>query len=239
MSGEYDGQAPSDALTARVAANLARARERIAAAGGDVAAVRIVAVTKGFGLAAVRAALACGLTHLGENYADELVDKAELLAARAPEEGAQAAWHYLGAIQRNKVRRLAGRVACFEGVDRREEGERIATCAPGAQILVEVDCSGAPGRGGVAPAAVPELVAQLRSLPLALAGLMTVAPPEPAAARAAFATVARLRAELGLAQASMGMSDDLELAVAAGATSVRLGRALFGPRPRPGAAPAR
>jgi uncharacterized pyridoxal phosphate-containing UPF0001 family protein len=141
-------------------------------------------------------------------------------------------WHYLGALQRNKVNRLAGRVALFEGIDRLDEGVALARRAPGASVLVEVDTAGRPGRGGVPPAEVPALVGALRALDLSVEGLMTVAPPGGGApARHAFSAVATLRDDLGLAEASMGMTDDLELAVAAGSTMVRVGRALFGSRP--------
>ncbi len=219
------------AAAARVGANLAAVRERIAAAGRDPAGIGIVAVTKGFGLAAVRAALAAGLEDVGENYADELCAKAERLRALG---GVQPRWHFLGAIQRNKVARLAAHVTCFEGVDRLVEGERLARLAPGAALLVEVDLTGSPGRGGVPAAEVPRLVAALAGLGLRVEGLMTVAPPGDARrAAAAFSTVAALAADLGLKEVSMGMSDDYELAVRAGATRLRLGRVLFGERPRP------
>lgn len=229
------GAACPPELVARVAENLAAVRAGIVAAGGDPGAVRVVAVTKGFGLAAVRAARACGLEHVGENYADELVAKDAALAAAGE---TAPRWHFLGAIQQNKVGRLAGRVARFEGVDRLAEGERIARLAPGSAVCVEVDTTGQAGRGGVAPGEVGALVRALGALPLRVEGLMTVAPAgAPAERAAAFATVARLVEELGLADASMGMSDDFPLAVAAGATTLRLGRVLFGPRPpRAGAA---
>lgn len=226
---------PDVARDEAVADRLVEVRQRIVAAGGDPGRVRVVAVTKGFGPEAARAALAAGIDALGENYADELVAKAEALAG-AGDRG--AAWHFLGAIQRNKLRRLAPHVACYEGVDRLVEGEAIARLAPGAAVLVEVDFTGAANRPGVAPGEVAGLVADLRRLPLRVEGLMTVAPPGGGeAARRAFAQLARIGAELSCPELSMGMSDDLELAVAEGATSVRVGRALFGPRPPRGQVP--
>ncbi|HVB06681.1 MAG TPA: alanine racemase [Acidimicrobiales bacterium] len=221
------------ALAASVAGNLARLRARIASAG-DPAAVRIVAVTKTFPLAAVFAARAAGLADIGENYANELVDKA---AAAGAAGASELRWHFLGELQRNKLARLAPLVACYQGLDRLEEGEGLARRRPGARVLVEVDVAGTPGRGGVAPREVTPLVGALVRLELDVAGLMTVAPPDPVAARRAFSLVAALRAELGLAEASMGMSDDLELAVEAGSTMVRVGSALFGPRAGQGPVP--
>jgi uncharacterized pyridoxal phosphate-containing UPF0001 family protein len=194
-------------------------------------------VTKGFGAEAVRAALDAGLRDLGENYASELVAKAA--AEGGPEGGAEARglrWHFLGAIQRNKVAALAPVVGVWQSVTREVEGERIARFAPGATVLVQVDVTGRPGRNGCAPGEVPDLVSRLRALELKVVGLMTVAAPGRAAAETAFGEVARLADELGLEERSMGMSDDLEPAVAAGSTMVRIGRALFGRR-RP-AAPA-
>jgi len=187
--------------------------------------VRVVAVTKGFGADAIEAARATGLTDIGENYADELARKFALV------QGAAATWHFLGAVQRNKVARLAPLVDCWQSVARLEEGARIARHRLGARVLVQVSVSAAPGRNGVAPASVPALVGGLSDLGLSVGGLMTVAPPDPDGARAAFETLARLADELGLPERSMGMTDDLEAAVRAGSTMVRVGRALFGPRP--------
>ncbi|MGQ0616337.1 MAG: alanine racemase, partial [Acidimicrobiia bacterium] len=105
--------------------------------------------------------------------------------------------------------------------------------APGAVVLVQVNVSDQPQRGGAAPAAVPELVVRCRGVGLDVAGLMAVGPPGgPELAGPGFALVRRLADTLGLAELSMGMSDDLEVAVAHGATMVRVGTALFGPRPR-------
>jgi uncharacterized pyridoxal phosphate-containing UPF0001 family protein len=237
-------------------ARLAEARHRIDTASSDPTAVRVVAVTKGFGVGVVRLALGAGLTAIGENYADELVAKAGQLAVGADAGGlaggadaggltggegvsdqlARSEWHYLGAVQRNKVARLAPVVSCWQGLSRREEGEAIARRHPGATVLVQVNVSGLPGRGGCTPDGVPELVAGLRDQPLEVAGLMAVGPPgPPEAARPGFALVSTLADALDLPVRSMGMSDDLEVALSEGSTMVRLGRALFGDRPpRPG-----
>ena len=206
-----------------VAARLATVRERISRAGGDPDRVRVLAVTKGFGPAAVEAARAAGLTDIGENYASEL-------EAKAPgPPGTQ--WHFLGAVQRNKVRALAPLVDVWQGVARLAEGERIARFAPGARILIQVDYTGLPGRNGCAPQDARALAEALLRLDLRVQGLMTVAPPDLSAAPTAFGSLGRLADELDLPERSMGMSADLEAAVAAGSTMVRVGRALFGERP--------
>jgi hypothetical protein len=205
-------------------------RRRIEQAGGDPSAVRVVAVSKGFGPEAVRAARAAGLLDIGENYANELVTKAAELESD-PAASKPVRWHFLGAIQRNKVARLAPVVHVWQSVSRIEEGERIARFAPGARVLVEVDTTGLRGRNGCPPAGVPALVAALREDGLDVRGLMTVAAPGPEAASSAFGAVRTLADELGLEERSMGMTDDLEAAVRAGTTMVRIGRALFGDRP--------
>lgn len=215
---------------------LGRVRDRIDGAAADPGAVRLVAVTKGFPAAAAAAARAAGVDDLGENYADELVGKAEALSAasRATAGTGDSAprWHYLGAVQRNKVPRLAPVVTCWQGLRRVAEGEAIARRSPGATVLVQVDVAGLPGRGGCPPHEIPELVGRLRDLDLDVAGLMAVGPPgPPEAARDGFRTVRSLADRLGLRERSMGMTDDLEVAVEEGSTMVRVGRALFGTRP--------
>ena len=211
------------------AERLAGIRARIERASPDPSSVTLVTVTKGFGPEAVRTALASGLTVLGENYADELVAKA---AAVADDPGPVPEWHFLGAIQRNKVPRLAPFVGCWQAVGRPEEGRAIARRRPGARVLVQVDVAGLPGRGGVPPTAVPGLVAALRDEDLDVAGLMAVGlPGPPEGARPGFREVRRLADDLALPVRSMGMTDDLEVALEEGSTMVRLGRALFGQRP--------
>jgi uncharacterized pyridoxal phosphate-containing UPF0001 family protein len=214
-----------------VADRLRGVRERIERAGGDPATVRVVAVTKGFGPDAVGAAVAAGLRDIGENYADELLEKVG--CAGQGSSGPGPAWHFLGAVQRRKVPRLAPVVDCWQSVTRAVEGQAIAARRPGASVLVEVDTTGLPTRHGVQPGEVVRLVADLQSDGLHVLGLMTVAPPDPDGARTAFRTLRAVADELALPERSMGMTDDLELAVAEGSTMIRVGRALFGDRPAP------
>ncbi len=220
---------------------LAAVRRRIAKASADPGSVRIVAVTKGFGIEAAQAALAAGLTDLGENYADELVAKAGLLAAEGsgvgPPSGggvgpsAAPTWHFLGTVQRNKVARLAPVVSWWQGVARVEEGRAIARRRPASTVLVQLDVAGLPGRGGCPPDRVPELVAALRQEQVVVGGLMAVGPPgPPELARPGFALLSSIADSLELPVRSMGMTDDLEVALSEGSTMVRLGRALFGDR---------
>jgi pyridoxal phosphate enzyme (YggS family) len=224
---------PVDA--AEVARRIEQVRARIDGAGGG-GRVRLVAVTKGFGVDAVRAALAAGVDDIGENYAQELEQKAAELASGGPDvaSAAGARWHFIGRVQRNKVRRLAPLVHLWQTVDRRDLGAEIAWRAPGAAVLVQVNAAREPQKAGCDPADVTALVAELRNLELDVRGLMTIGPAgDPSGTRAAFRRVATLAEECGLSEISMGMSDDLELAVECGATMVRIGRGLFGARPRP------
>lgn len=211
-----------------VIANLARIRQRIEAAGGDPAAVTVVAVTKGFGADAARAAYRAGVADVGENYGQELLTKAR----QCPD---PVHWHFLGPVQRNKVAGLAPHVHLWQAVDRLAAGAAIGRRAPGAAVLVQVNISGESAKAGCRPGDTPELVAGLRRLPLQVTGLMAVGPAgPPEAARAGFRLLAALGRRLGLTELSMGMTDDLEVAVSEGATMIRVGRGLFGPRPRVG-----
>ena len=214
---------------AAVAERLDSVRVKIANRGRDPEAVRIVAVTKGFGPDAVSAAAAAGLHDVGENYAQELLSKAPF----APND---AKWHFLGQIQRNKVARLAEVVSAWHGIDREGEAEAIASAKPGVEAMVQVNVTGAPSRPGCRPSEVDDLVARCRRLPLDLSGLMAVGPDgDPDGTRSCFRWLAEKAAQLGLRELSMGMSDDFEVAVEEGATTLRLGRTLFGPRSRPAA----
>jgi PLP dependent protein len=215
-----------------VAEAVAEVRERIVAAarraGRDPSAVRLVAASKTVPVQRVAEVVACGVVDVGENRAQELLAKAgELAAARAT--GTDVCWHFLGRLQRNKVRSLASRVTWWQSVDRESLGATIARHAPGARVLVEVNVGDEPQKGGCAPHEVGGLADALRGLSLRVEGLMTI-PPADDDPRRWFAALREQGAELGLPQLSMGMTDDYEIAVEEGATMVRVGRALFGPR---------
>jgi PLP dependent protein len=209
---------------ATVAEALQRVRDRIEAAGGDDA-VAVLAVTKGFGSEAIDAALAAGCKAIGENYAQEL------LAKREAAEHAEV--HFIGQLQTNKVRQVAGLVDVYETVDRARLANEIGRRDPGARVLVQVDTTGEPGKGGCLLADVDALVEVVHAAGLDLRGLMTVGPTEggPEAARAGFRSVRAAVDRLGLTVCSMGMTDDLEVAVQEGSTQIRVGTALFGVRP--------
>ncbi|MCU1344518.1 MAG: hypothetical protein JWL70_784 [Acidimicrobiia bacterium] len=205
-----------------LAANVARVQERIAAAGGRD--VTVMAVTKGFGADAIAAARGAGLADLGESYAQELLERRSALA------GARV--HFIGRLQSNKVRSMASLVSVWQSVDRAGIAAEVARRAPGAQVMVQVNVSDEATKGGCAPADTVGLVSQCRDLGLAVQGLMAVGSSAgPDAARAGFALLRSQVDDLGLEQCSMGMSGDLEIAVQEGATMVRIGSALFGPRP--------
>jgi len=218
---------------AAVAEHVAEVRARIAAAGGHE--VELVAVTKTFPVEAIRAAVAAGCRSIGENYAQELVAKAGALAAEGWAEGEQPEMHFIGHLQRNKVRMLAPVVTVWETVDRAVIVDEIAQRAPGARVFVQVNVSGEQQKHGCRPDEAAELVARAAGVGLRVEGLMTIGVMgDPDAARAGFRGLRALATSLGLHGCSMGMSDDLEIAVEEGATHVRIGSALFGPRVRDG-----
>jgi hypothetical protein len=213
-------------------------RETIArhqAIGGWSHPVTVVAVTKTHGPAAVRAALAAGLTAVGENRVQEAVAK----MAELP--GVPVEWHLIGSLQRNKVRQAVGRFALVHSLDRLELVEEYARRVPAGtrqRVLIEVNCAAEPQKGGVSPSELPALLDAARGVPgLAVEGLMTMAPltEDPGVQRAAFRQLRELRDEADrrggrLPVLSMGMSGDFAVAVEEGATMVRLGTILFGER---------
>ncbi len=218
MAGE-----PAAVVGERVAA----VRRRIEAAGGGPQ-VRLVAVTKGHGPDAVAAAVAAGVEDIGESYAQELRAKVDALLGSET----QPTWHFVGRLQTNKVRSLAGTVAVWQSVDRDALGDELAKRAPGSSVLVQVDLSGEPQKGGCPPGDVPGLVERLVDRSLDVVGLMGVGPTgPPEAARLGFRALVELADRLGLPERSIGMSNDLEVAVAEGSTMVRVGTAIFGARP--------
>lgn len=209
-----------------VAGALVSVRERIARAGGGDE-VAILPVTKGFGREAIDAVRAAGCTAIGENYAQELLAKHEAC------DGLEV--RFIGQLQTNKVRQLAGLVQVYESVDRPRLAVEIAKRSPGATVLVQVDTSGEPGKGGCPIVRLDDLVAHVRGLDLDLRGLMTVGPTggDPEDARAGFREVRAAVERLGLVECSMGMTGDLHVAVQEGSTQIRVGTALFGSRPVP------
>jgi len=192
--------------------------------------VTLVAISKTQPPEAIREAYRAGQRHFGENYAQEWRAKAEALADLP-----DLVWHFVGGLQTNKARLLAGRVQWVHTVDRielaRELSRRTAAAGAALKVLLEVNVGGEAQKSGCAPAEVAALAATVRGLPgLSLEGLMCIPPPE-ADPRPHFRALRALRDELGLRELSMGMSADWRVAVAEGATLVRLGTAIFGARP--------
>jgi hypothetical protein len=207
-----------------VAERLAAVHERIARAGGM--GVAVLPVTKTFGIEACWAAHRAGCAAVGENYAQEVASK--LGAPDLP-----FGVHFIGQLQTNKVRLLAPIVTVYETVDRPSLVAELAKRVPGAAVLLQVSTAGEHGKGGCALDDVPALLDIARAAGLDVRGLMTVGPTDggPEAARPGFRAVRALLDRLGLAVLSMGMTDDLEVAVQEGSTQVRVGSALFGARP--------
>lgn len=198
--------------------------ERVRRAGGGD--VTVLPVTKTYPVDAIRAVIRAGARAVGENYVQEIDVKLEALGAD------EVDIHMIGQLQSNKVRRLAGRIALYETVDRSSLARELARRDPGARVLIQVDTTHQPGKGGCPLNSVDQLADEVRSLGLDLRGLMTVGPTDgtPEDARAGFRLVRRAVDRLGLPICSMGMSNDLEVAIQEGSTQVRVGSALFGPR---------
>jgi len=218
---------------------LAHVRVEIArrqAAAGWSHPVTIVAVTKGFGLEAVEAALAAGLTDLGENRVQEAVAKIDTPVGR------RATWHLIGHLQRNKAKDVPGRFGLVHSLDSaglaEELDRRAATHGATVRALLQVSVAGETQKSGCAPAEAAGLAKRVAGLPhLALEGLMTIAPltDDEAAQRRTFRGLRELRDALKedglwLPTLSMGMSGDYGVAVEEGATVIRVGTALFGAR---------
>jgi PLP dependent protein len=219
-----------------VAANVAAVRERVAAAadraGRDPGAVTLVAVAKLFPAAAVRAVVEAGVADVGENYAKDLERK----AAEVP----GVRWHFVGRLQRNKAGVLVEARALVHSLDSlagaRALGRRAVAAGTTARALVQVEVDDREAAHGVGPADLTAFLDACRAVDgLEVDGLMVMPAPadDPEATRPAFRRTAELAAGAGLAQLSMGMTADFEVAVEEGATLIRVGTALFGPRPRP------
>lgn len=217
-----------------------RARIEIAArgVGRDPREVEIIAVTKKHPPEAIDAAIAAGLRHIGENYVQELLGKLDAVA-----DPAAVAWHFIGQLQRNKAKFLAGRVALVHAVDSEGLARALSVRAEAAgaiqPVLAAVNVAGEASKSGAAPNALGELLAALDALPgVRCGGLMTMPPlaADPEATRPHFRALRELRDRhrteaRPLSQLSMGTTADYEVAIEEGATLIRLGTALLGPRP--------
>ncbi len=211
-------------------------------AGRDPSEVTLVAVSKMKPPSAIREAMAAGQLHFGENYAQHLRDKArELGVGPAPAGGpVQPVWHYIGPLQRNKVKYVVGTAALIHAVDSEKLGAAITKRSGDrpSDVLVQVNIAHEDSKHGVPPERALDLCHTLQGMPgLNVRGLMCIPPwgAEEAASRGWFQAMSDLRAEgraagLPLDYLSMGMSDDYALAIAHGATHVRVGTAIFGAR---------
>jgi len=222
-----------------IVANLRRVRERIVAAaersGRDPSQIRLVIVTKGVTTDRIRKAVAAGATLLGENRIQEALPKIKALEGKIQ-------WHLIGHLQRNKVKQAIHRFELIHSLDSLELAHEIERRAKQAgiqqRVLIQVNLSREPSKYGVLPEDADELVRETAALPhLALEGLMTIPPPsiDPQQSRRYFRRLRekmedQRQAGLSVRELSMGMSNDFEIAIEEGATLVRIGTAIFGPR---------
>ncbi|HEX4385443.1 MAG TPA: YggS family pyridoxal phosphate-dependent enzyme [Myxococcales bacterium] len=208
-----------------VSAGLAEVRQRIAEAcaraGREAASVTLIAVSKTKPLELLREAIQAGQHSFGENYAQEFRDKFE------EEPGLD--WHFIGALQTNKVKYVAGKAALVHTCDRLSLAQELAKRGPGQRVLLEINIGREPQKAGVLPEDSAALLEQARALGLRCEGLMCI-PPAEGDPRVHFRALRELASKLGLRELSMGMSADYEAAIEEGATIVRVGTAIFGSR---------
>ena len=226
-----------------IAENIQYIKERIerasARSGRNPAEITLVAVAKTFSSDAVREAVGSGVQDIGENYVQELLAKRSVL------ENEPVRWHYIGHLQTNKVKAVAGWIHAIHSVDSLRLGEEIAKRAKEfdrtIDILLEVNTSGEASKFGVQPDDAEKLVAALALLEhVHVRGLMTIGPllPDPESARPAFRMLRQLKDSIArkgilLDHLSMGMTNDFEIAIEEGATMIRVGTAIFGKRIKP------
>lgn len=205
---------------ARVRANLDRVRERIAAAGRDPAEVQVCAAIKYVPAGELGVLAEGGIEVVGENRAQDLAAKQEAVGAEA-----FAEWHFIGALQSRKVRDVAPRVRLIHSLASESARAQLEK-HPAPEVLVQVNVAGEEGKAGIAPSELAEFIA---ACPVPVGGLMTMPPAvaKPEDNRRWFAALAELAAEHGLTKLSMGTTQDFEVAVAEGATIVRLGTVLY------------
>ncbi|MEQ8161405.1 MAG: YggS family pyridoxal phosphate-dependent enzyme [Smithellaceae bacterium] len=225
-----------------IAANIEKIKQRIAAAcsraGRDPHSVELMAVTKTVSTERILQAVDAGITLLGENYVQEAREKQELL-------GGSARMHLIGHLQTNKAKYAVRLFDCVHSVDRLELAQELNKRAKAVNrildILIEVNVSGEQTKNGVSPAQVRELIGRIAGLEnLSVRGLMTMAPysDDPETSRPYFQALRQLRDDIAreeiprvqMAELSMGMTDDFEVAIEEGSTIVRIGRAIFGAR---------
>ena len=223
-------------IASRLQAVKARISAAARAAGRADGEITLVAVSKTFPPQAIAEAYAAGQSAYGENYAQEGIEKIAALS------GLPLEWHYIGPIQSNKTKPIAENFDWVHGIDRAKIAERLSASRPGnksaLQVCIQVNVSGEASKSGVAPDAVFALAQTIMRLPrLRLRGLMAI--PEPThditLQRSRFRMLREIREDLlrrsvALDTLSMGMSDDFEVAIAEGATLLRVGRAIFGER---------
>jgi pyridoxal phosphate enzyme (YggS family) len=226
-----------DAIVNNLQALRAEIGAAAAAAHRSDDCITLVAVTKGHGEERVRAAAACGVTDVGESYLQEALPKIDALR------DLKLTWHFIGRIQANKSAAIAASFDWVHGVDRLKVAERLsaqrAHYAPPLQVCIQVNIAGEAAKAGVAPAAAPALAQAVDALPrLKLRGLMCILPPGQSEEdnregfRALHLLLLQLNAEgRALDTLSMGMSADFREAIGQGATLIRVGTAIFGPRP--------
>jgi pyridoxal phosphate enzyme (YggS family) len=223
-----------------ISANLARLRSEIADAAGaahrTVESITVIAVSKGHGASKVRAAARSGALHFGESYLQEAIPKMQSLRDLS------ATWHFIGRLQANKSRAIAEAFDWVHGIDRLKIAERLAAqrphYAPPLQVCLQVNLAAESGKAGIEPAAASELARAVAALPkLRLRGLMCILPADlnPEHNRQHFASLRRLLEQINatgtvLDTLSMGMSADFTEAILEGATAIRIGTAIFGPR---------
>lgn len=210
-----------DAVRSRIAAACARA-------GRAVDSVKLIAVSKTRPAGLVREAMEAGQRAFGENYAQELREKADALP--------DCEWHFVGALQTNKAKVVVGRAALIHTCDRlalaEELGKRARSAGLTQRVLLEVNVGEEPQKAGVLPADAPGLLERVRAVEgLRCEGLMCI-PPAEGDPRPRFRALRELAERLGLRELSMGMSADYEMAIEEGATLVRVGTAIFGERER-------
>ena len=228
-------------LPSSVAAGVEQVRERIEAAcqraGRASSEVTLVAVTKTHFASVVAQAVAAGVRDIGENYVQEGASKIAELESTLAEMGLPPpVRHFIGQLQRNKVRAALTAFDVFHAIDSERLVEAIERASPGLPVpcFIQVNLAGEATKGGVAPVGIPAIVERMRTSPaVQVLGLMTVPPAGPAeASRPWFRQLRVLASENGLSHCSMGMTGDFEVAIEEGATHVRVGRAIFGERQR-------